>query len=286
MFPIFAEAIPCKEWTDLIHEVNSLKIGAMLFIIGLVFTYALYLLIKRRLDQKEKADLEAVKTQRAEEFKKTFNKLANAMTEHTQTEEALLKGVGSSMEKVNLSVASLVAKSTGQISREDSILMIRDRFIRSVYRDFCSIVERSLTHNDYKNNSDNITRKVKTAMRNVLVDAQQFLSNFNLSVDPRKFFIQVPNQPMERYILCDMIWAEVEPLYTKRTPVQERIEEAFLVIENVINDYLTTCGRSQEIRIGLRDPNNSSASLAGTLMKQTTRLMEKTHTDLPDQKKE
>lgn len=288
------ETIQAKDVESLAKTINELKDSAKVFIGILILIFVAYQIWRQLLTHKREEAQEESKTNRAKQYldmqvKQTeaLSKLAESMTAHTASDvesanklNNTLQSVETAIEKLDDGVSVLSAKTSGQINREDSTKMIRDRFLQNIYKEICMVIERSLTENDYEKRKDFVARKVRTALGDILIEARKYLCGFNLAVDPNRFFMCEPNQAgIERFTLCDSIWREVEPLFKKESSLKQRIEEAYLIVENVISDYVTLCGHGTDSPITFR--RHRSESNAALLMAKTTRLLTDTGSHPP-----
>ena len=281
------------ELSKLLRELNGLRDEAMWFLLILVMFGVLYLLVTKWLAERREQRLAEQKKERSQIYATSLDRLgdkvgalAEALNKHTDQEQVTtmqlnctMSGVCETMSKVETAVRHLADKSAGVINRSDSIRMIRDRFVQNVFRDFCLIIETSLRENNFLANPESITRKVKTALGNVLLEARRYLGGYKLAVDPDPFFVARPDLNVERFVLCDTVWFHVEPICRRphhdANLLREAIEEAFVIIENDIKDYVTVCCRGTDVQIDFRDASGGSAgeSSASLHMSRTTRLL-------------
>lgn len=279
-----------KQIVDIAQGLNQLRSDVLQFIITMTVLVVGYMVLSKVLAARAKRREEESKNARAQMYADAqkrqadaINSLAKAMQDHTTSDTAMatqlnttMTNVGDVTSDLKGAVELLVAKNEGRINREDSVKMIRDRFITHVYREFTTIIEVSLRENDYVNRKAHVTRKVKTELGKVLIEARRYLASFNMSVDPAVFFQLAPDDHGERFILCDAVWSDVEGLFLRdhSTPakLKQVTEEAYVIIENVIKDYVTQCGRGNNCSIDFRNP--ASESNAQLLMTRTTRLLE------------
>lgn len=271
-----------------LREVNQLRVEAMYFLGGLALLLFLYFLISKFLANRREKETEESKGHRAEMYAKVqadqavaINNLAQAFTDHVTAEKIVahnMVGVTQTLHKVETAMQTMITKQAGTLPRDDSIRMIRDRFIQNVYREFRSVLEWSMRENDYTGRPEYIKRKVKTALGDVLIEARQYLCSFNLSVDARRFFKTLPDPGGERFVLCDLVWKEVEPIFRQshknEIQLKQKIEEASLAVENVVKDYVTTCGHGTECHIDFRESLKANKSGAQLMAARTTRLLE------------
>lgn len=239
------ESITTQEGTQVLQEVNKLKTEAMVFVVIVLLMVGLFLLIRQHMASKVTAKVEKQKQDRAEAFTNAMSKLATSMNEHTAKDEQMveqlnetIRSVGTTLGRVDSCVNALLIKQAGTINHADSERMIKDRFVKDIRRTVGYIVERSLTENDYVNRKGYVERKVKTDIATVLTEARKDLSTYDLAINPTKFFRLSPEAGVERFILCDLIWNEIEPLFRMETSLKQRIEEMNLIVQNTINDYV------------------------------------------------
>jgi hypothetical protein len=274
--------VQAKDVQIVLREVNDLKVGAMIFLGIMTLIVLAYISWRHWLGLRRERDSEKSKERRAEQYTSAITTLAESMNNHTAADEQssmrlnnALFTVTTVVGKLDSSVNVLSAKTAGTINREDSVRMIRDRFLQNVFKEICMIVERSLSDNDYDKRRDFVARKVRTAIGEVLGEARAYLCSFNLSVDPNRFFQVDNSQSVERFLLCDLIWNDIETLYRMNTPIKQRIEEAYLMIENSITDYVTKCNKNSDTQIHFREAKGDTSS-AHLLMARSTRLLTET----------
>ncbi len=280
------------EVKSLIKTIDEIKGDAKIFIGVLVFMYISFQAWRQWLTHKQKREEERGKEERARRYlevgvkqAESISRLAESMSAHTVADvettnklNSTLISVEQTMETVHDGLGVLTARTSGQINRDDATKMIRDRFLQNIFKEISFVIERSLTENDYEKRKDFVARKVRTALGDILIEARKYLCGFNLAVDPTRFFMCEPNQSVERFILCDSIWKEIEPLFKKEGTLKQRIEEAYLIIENVIGDYVTLCSRGTDSPIQVRRAHESNAAV---LMSRSTRLMTDTAKNAP-----
>jgi hypothetical protein len=148
--------------------------------------------------------------------------------------------VDEAIGKVGTCMSALLMCQSGAINVVDSRRLCRDRFNKDIKRSIAYIVERSLAENDYANRRDFVSKKVRSAMGDILATAKEDLGSYNLAIESDDYFILDSNEHgLQRYLLCDEVWEEVEPLFSSHTELKQRIEEANVIISNVVKDYLT-----------------------------------------------
>jgi hypothetical protein len=231
---------------ELLKTVNSMRFEVLLLIVAMAVLWGVYQLVSKWLERRREKDTEDSKAARAEVYSKAMNNLATAINQHTLEERttsaefiASLSGLTDLSDRVDQSLNLLVAKTNGQMNKRDSQRMIRNHLVRTAYREVCFIVERSLTENRFAERAAYVREKVKTAIGEIIAEARNELKTYPLSIAPEVFFKTYGDERSgsERFVLCDQLWDALEPMFKKQTPLRDRIEEAFLSVENVIKDY-------------------------------------------------
>lgn len=285
------QEITANEVKEVFNAVNNLRTEAMVFIGAIAILAAVFFIIRLILNYRKDGATEKAKSERAEKYSGALTAVATSMNTHiVQSEEQgkqiveALDGFSHSSNQLQGTISVLIERTSGTVNREDSIRIIKECFTRRLYLDICFIIENSLRHNNYVGHKDYVKRKVKTAIGDSIGEARNYLSSLKLSEDINKFFLLVPSQQTERLMLCDLIWAEMEPLFERDhresyadcpEALTQKIEEAFLLMENILADYLYRC--SEEIGKDVKRRNDRNAT---ALMKHTTRLLE-TFTEKP-----
>ena len=281
------QEISANEVKEVFNAVNTLRTEAMIFIGSIAILAIIFFITRLVLNYRKERATEKAKSDRAEKYSGALTAVATAMNTHiVQSEEQgrqiteALDNFSRSSHQLQNTISILIERTSGTINREDSVRIVQECFTRHLYLDICFIVEQSLRHNNYEGHKEYVKRKVKTAMGDAIGEAKAYLSGLKLAEDANKFFLLVPNQPAERFLLCDLVWAEMEPLFErdhtesyKECPeaLTQKIEEAFLLIENTISDYLYKC--SEQLGADAKQ-QRQKAKNATSLMKHTTRLME------------
>lgn len=146
----------------------------------------------------------------------------------------------STMSGVRRLLSDMTQKNAGVMNRDNSIRVIEQSFSNAV-RDIVMIFTTSLENNGYSERSEFIKNRVKTAVGQMLDNLQTSLSVYQMSVDTKLFFRSAANEDQgERYLLASELWQLVEPLYLRKLPLNERLEEVRLVVPNYIRDYLAS----------------------------------------------
>lgn len=259
----------------ILDTLNTMKSGALFCLMVLAVITIIYLAWKYWLDYRKQMKIEESKEKRAKDYAKSMQNLSNSIQSHATAENATLEKINGTMETINNTIIKLdtgvdmlIMKASGTINKEDSIKIIRDRFINQVFHSFCTIIEHSLRVNNFERDEDMILVRVKLAMNKDAAMAYEYLRSYNLSIDSSKFFIC--DQDSKHFLLVDKIWNAIEPLYSSRSSMDQKIEDAFALIENEVIDYVAQCAYENNINMNFRK-DRSLATAA--LVEHTTRLM-------------
>lgn len=149
-----------------------------------------------------------------------------------------IDALNSNVSKLTTVIRGLVHKIDGRMSREDSARFIHHAFERDLYRDICLTVENSLRENDYASRQEYVARKIRTGIGEAMIEVREYLCSYPLAINPNDYFQTDAAVTGERFVLADLVWAVIEKQFRHTSQLQHRIEEAFLLIENTIKDYL------------------------------------------------
>lgn len=142
------------------------------------------------------------------------------------------------MSGVRRLLADMTQKNAGVMNRDNSVRVIEHSF-QNVVRDIVAIFTASLENNGYSERPEFIKNRVKTAVGQMLDNLRASLSVFQMSIDDDLFFRSVNGDDKgDRYALAAELWNLVEPLYSKKLPLNERLEEMRLVVPNCVRDYV------------------------------------------------
>lgn len=258
----------------LLQVIDSMRFGVVLLLVTLVIIVLAFVLVGRWIYMKNQDRMERKKAERAAELAGALKQLAESMAAHTDSESKSRAQIAASMdsvakvtEKVEASMGVLVQRASGQMTKSASLRQIKRQFMKEIVQAICLILERSLRENRYEERRAYVSAKVKTQMGTVLVEARQDMRGAPLAFTPDLFFTTYPDGEGggERFELCDRIWQEVEHMYRKATPVDERIEEVFLMVQNLISDYvdcIVSDLNAAKPLVGGEEPFRSDSNLA------------------------
>jgi len=227
----------------LLEVINSLRFDVMAFIAFMTCVIIGYLLVTRYIAGKRAAAAEAAKIVRADSYTQSMNNLAVSLYKHTEQEDLNSKQTNAALDRLASSIGVLVQRTNGQMDRNVSLRMMRMHLTETLAQQVIAIADRSLTANNYASRETYIANKVRTVIGATLFDMREQLRSFPLAFDPDLFFETYPDQG-ERFVLCDRLWATIEPYYSEHSNLRDRIEECALGIENVIKDHFATTAAS------------------------------------------
>lgn len=154
--------------------------------------------------------------------------------------EEFQKDTSATSSGVRRLLTEIAYKNAGAMNRDNSLRVIEQSF-SNVMRDIVMIFAASLENNGYTERQDFIRNRVKTTIGQTLDSLRSSLSVFQMSVDLRLFFRSTTtDEKGERYVLAAQLWDLVEPLYSSKLPLKERLEEMRLIVPNLIRDYLAS----------------------------------------------
>lgn len=144
----------------------------------------------------------------------------------------------STMSGVRRLLAEMTQKNAGVMNRDNSVRVIEQAF-SNIVRDIVAIFTASLENNGYCERPEFIKNRVKTAIGQTLDNLRTSLTVYQMSIDDGLFFRSIGgDEKGERYALAAELWDMVEPLYSKKLPINERLEEMRLNVPNYIRDYV------------------------------------------------
>jgi len=280
------EETSLDEIRQILNAIGNLRTEAC-WLIGILAVLAfIFFMVRLALNHRKNRTAEAAKTDRADKYAGALDRLSEAMKTHIVSSDEqnkriidALDGFSRSSSQLHGTISILIERTSGTINAEDTRKIINHAFQKRLYLNMCFVIENSLRGNNFKLYHEHIKRKVKTAIGDAIAEVRTYLGGLKLSENTEKLFVLIPKQPAERFLLCDLVWDEMEPLFlreptaggegAKECPeaMTQKVEEAFLIIENIINDYLYMAFGETRDRRG--EPRGSATAL----IKQTTRLM-------------
>lgn len=238
-------------YVALANAINNMRIGVLLTVcvVGLL-AFGMWLWARRDAD-KTRAREATAKLKSEERMTDVLGKLHNSMdnvgsglTTLSSSQEATSDALITAVARTGNLVRSMSQKVNGRLSVNDSARIVRNTFEKVAFREICLVVERALRENDYENRKLFVERKLKTHIGEALSEIRETLASYPLGFDVRAYFTIEAHSPGERFLLCLEIWNKIEPLFRQHTAFAQRIEEAFLLIENTVRDYVSSCYQS------------------------------------------
>lgn len=157
---------------------------------------------------------------------------------------------GQALSSVAGVVKRLADKVEGRLSRDDSRRFVSNKLNADMFRGVCNIVERSFNENHYLGREAFIADRVRSRIRDVMVATRAELKELPLALSVDPFFPTTTDDAGERFTLCDQIWNKVAPLFEDKRPADERMDEASLLIENIIKDHIARVIRRDQASEG------------------------------------
>ena len=219
-------------------------------------------------EQKRAQDIETSKQARAALFTQAQLEQAKSLTslviaiQNTQESAAqmhettnnTLKDLGATVSRTGQALVSVVSvvkrladKVEGRLSREDSSKFITGKLNADMFRAICGVVERSFNENHYMGRETFIADRVRSRIRDVMVAVRSELKELPLAVPIEPFFPTVTDDNGERFTLCDQVWSKVVHLFSDKRQADERMDEASLLIENIIKDQIARVSRRDQV---------------------------------------
>lgn len=263
-----------QAYAELVTSLSQFKSGMFtllcITILSLGLGSAFMFFWFRRAMQKDRDRAEAREHQREQEMEAAKQARASLFT-HAQIEQAksltslvltiqatneataklndssnrTLSDLGSTVAKTGQALSSvagvvkrLADKVEGRLSRDDSRRFVGTKLNADMYRGVCNVVERSFNENHYLGREAFIADRVRSRIRDVMVTTRNELKELPLALSVDQFFPTTTDDAGERFTLCDQIWIKVAPLFEDKRPAGDRMDEAALLIENIIKDHL------------------------------------------------
>lgn len=151
-----------------------------------------------------------------------------------------MRDLQGTLTQVDVLVKRVLEKQDGVASLPTSVMVVQTYFYKVLFSDAVFIVHKSMHENDYKNRAAFIANKVKTDIGKIMTSMKAELSDLDLAFNTSMFFKTENDASSERYILVDLIWEAVKPLYLSNDSLYNRLEEASYKIMNTIKDHFAT----------------------------------------------
>lgn len=236
---------------ELAKTINAFKGPVMWFIVVVLFIVAityivLKILAKRREDAMERSrqlrsdrehgDMTALRDNIQNLGSSIYDHLTSERTAN-ETRDSILNGLDETMGEVKECLVAVMERQDGRINKLSSERVIQSKF-KEIKSGIALIIERQLVENNYDRNKEHIARRVRTDISKVLAEARSDLSLLDLTIEHQPYFTLQPEHGVERFLLCDLVWNRLEPLFNEHENLKQRIEESKVLIDNTISDYL------------------------------------------------
>ena len=246
-------ATEALELAKTLNEMKPLAIWA--FVLLVFFIVSLLTIIQIIKFRKDK---------RTEEFKRWRSENHNAVMEQMTTaihkqglafsdlSASLSTGINAlnvnaerselAINRMTAVVTELKDRTEERISFSDTLRLI-DTYFQRITARATEIIYQSLAENDYANRREYVSKRVRTQLGSFIDLMRADLNEYNLNFSYTIFLLTYMNPAEdgaggERYTLCDLIWATIEPLYLGHNqPLLQRQQEAKLLITNTVRDH-------------------------------------------------
>jgi hypothetical protein len=234
-----------QEIQALADSVNSLKTGGMIFIVVMTVIILAYMMISKYFAWKKEKLISDQKSMRVEAQIKALTSINESLglvkTELTtlgqdnkRHNEALLLA----HNHVNSQLDQMGKKIRGIIPDVDASKIIKVYFNSIIRKEVSFLVEAQIIENGFAESKDFIRRRMKSNIKEILDRCQDELKGLKLPISVRSIFLTYEDKDGDRYQVCDLIWDAMEPILARGGDKKKNIEEAKLIILNVLNDYI------------------------------------------------
>jgi hypothetical protein len=243
-----SETIPvtAQDIQNVSDAVNSLKISGMIFIIALSLIIVSYFIISKILAWKKEKMISDQKSARVEAQIRSLNainanlslmneNLVTIKTESKTHSEGTLVVQNRLIEQLEM----MSKKIKGIIPDADTGKIINVYFNTIIKKEISYLVETQIIKNGWKESSDFIKKRMKLNIREILDRCQSELKGLKLPLSVRSIFLTYNDGDNERYQISDIIMDSIEPILARGGDKEKNIEEAKVVIESKLKDYIT-----------------------------------------------
>ena len=275
-----------------LEKLNTMEWRVLILLAVMSALWIILRFMERRALRKHEAAMQEHKDRRSNSYTAALTELSSSFNRHDEKEDrntaslnvTILRNT-EALVQVKEKLADLSRKSQGVMSMGDSVT-IADAYYSHLCRRCQSVLEQSLRENDYKKRKVHVTRKVRTCFADEIYAAREELRRIStLAFNPDAFFrVYVSDEstspvPLggDRFVLCDILWTSIEACFETRVgttaiaadkerDLQQRIEEASLLLKNAVHDHFATCVRrletetSRSLRESISDPGRCGYS--------------------------
>jgi hypothetical protein len=238
--------VTAQDIQNVSEAVNSLKLSGMIFIIVLSLIIVSYFVISKILTWKNQKMINEHKNQRIEAQINSLNAINDNLNLMNET-LVNLKADSKNHSEGTLSVQNhlisqldtMSKKIKGIIPDVDASKILNVYFNTIIRKEISYLVETQIIKNGWKESSDFIKRRMKLNIREVLDRCQDELKGLKLPLSVRSVFLTYSDGEGERYQIADIIMDSIEPILARGGDKEKNIEEAKIIIESKLKDYLT-----------------------------------------------
>ncbi len=234
-----------QEIQALAESVNSLKTGGMIFIVVMTVIILAYMMISKYFTWKKEKAISDQKSARVEAQIKALTSINDSLSlvkselttlgqDNKRHNEALLLA----HNHVNFQLDQMGKKIRGIIPDVDASKIIKVYFNSIIRKEVSFLVEAQIIENGFHESADFIRRRMKSNTKDVLDRCQDELKGLKLPISVRSIFLTYKDKDGDRYQVCDVIWEAIQPILARGGDKKKNIEEAKLIIQNVLNDYI------------------------------------------------
>lgn len=240
-----ASTVSISDIQKVAESVNSLKSEGMIFLVVMTLMIIIYMILDKFFAWRKESQISDQKNKRVEAQLQAFNKLSenlNVMKSELQSQGAVRLNHFSAMietqGKVNAQLSEMNKKIRGIIPDIDASNIIKVYFNNIIRREVSYLVEAQIIENGFIENSDFIRVKMKTNIGELLRKCADELKGLKLPLPVKNIFVSYNDDDGERYQICDLIWEPISVILASKKDKSKKIEEAKIVISNVVNDYI------------------------------------------------
>jgi hypothetical protein len=227
------------------ESVNSLKSEGMIFLVVMTLIIIIYMILDKFFAWRKESQISEQKNKRIEAQLLAFTKLSdnlNVMKSELEVQGAMrISHFGAMIEaqgRINTQLTDMNKKIRGIIPDVDASNIIKVYFNNIIRREVSYLVEAQIIENGFIENSDFIRVKMKTNIGELLRKCSDELKGLKLPLAVKSIFISYHDDDGERFQICDLIWEPIAIILASKKDKSKKIEEAKIVISNVVNDYI------------------------------------------------
>ena len=225
---------------ELTTSINTLKVGAMIFIVVMsiiaLAAAAIWLRIRRTSADADikKAELESDgKRDRARAYNDTITHLSTTIVGHEKRMQDIIGGIKEALDARTAQTRGLLAEQSrmmqylvdaqrGFMNTEDSLRVTENVFDQNILTECNRIAAMSIERNHYSERQHLIRTRVIQALGKVVTQSLRSLLDYNMSIDVRCFFSHVNGKyaytdtSPQDFVLVGAIWEVIKAAHESR----------------------------------------------------------------------